>query len=184
VIERLPSAEETLKLLVHSGCSPQVIEHCKTVASIAARLATACQKRGLDVDAQLVRVGALLHDIGRSRTHSVDHVIEGAEIARSLGLPEPVILIIERHAGSGISIDEARRLGWPVKSYAPQTLEEKIVTYADKLVDGGREVPIRQTITKLSDELGETHPSIGRMRELHREFSRLIGDCDAHHNTS
>jgi uncharacterized protein len=179
VNERLPSAKEALELLTQSGCSPQVIKHCKTVASIAMQIAKACQKRGLNVDVRLVRVGALLHDIGRSKTHSVNHVIVGAEIARSLGLPKPIVSIIERHAGSGISKEEATKLGWPIKNYIPQTLEEKIVTYADKLVEGGRKAPIEQTIKKLSSELGETHPSIGRMRELHKEFLQLIGDWDS-----
>lgn len=177
--ERLPSAGQALKLLSQSGCSPQVIKHCKTVASIAVEIAKACQKRGLNVDLKLVRIGALLHDIGRSKTHTVDHVIRGAEIARSLGLPKSIISILERHAGSGISIEEAKKLGWPVKGYIPQTLEEKIVTYADKLVEGGRRVSIEKSVKKLSRDLGETHPSIRRLRELHREFSRLAGDYSA-----
>ena len=177
--EKLPSAEEALKLLSQSGCSPQVIKHCKMVAAIATEIAKACQKRGLNVDIKLVRIGAILHDIGRSKTHTVNHVIIGAEIARSLDLLKPVISIIERHAGSGISIEEAKKLGWPVKSYIPQTLEEKIVTYADKLVEGGRKVPIERSIKKLSREMGDTHPSIRRMRELHRKFSHLIGDYNA-----
>jgi len=179
VSKQLPSAEEALKLLSESGCTPQVIKHCKMVASIAMEIAEACRKRGLNVDVELVRIGALLHDIGRSETHTVNHVIRGAEIARSLGLPKPVISIIERHVGGGISLQEAKRLGWPIKSYIPRTLEEKIVTYADKLVEGGREVPIARSIKKLSRKLGERHPSIGRLQELHREFSKLIGDPNA-----
>ncbi len=177
--KRLPSAQEALRFLSESRCSPQVIKHCKTVATIATEIAEACQKRGLNVDAKLVRIGALLHDIGRSKTHTVNHVIRGAEIAKSLGLPKPIISIIERHAGGGISTEEAKRLGWPIKSYIPQTLEEKIVTYADKLVEVGRKAPIERSIKKLSRELGEAHPSIRRLRELHIEFSRLIGDFDA-----
>ncbi len=149
------------------------------VAAIATEIAEICQKRGLDVDIELVRIGALLHDIGRSKTHTVDHVIAGAEIANALGLPRPVVSIVERHAGGGISIEEAEKLGWPVKSYIPETLEEKIVTYADKLVEGGGNVSIERSIRKLSGELGETHPSIRRLRELHKEFSRLLGDYDA-----
>ncbi|UCC34073.1 MAG: TIGR00295 family protein [Candidatus Bathyarchaeota archaeon] len=167
-----------MELLSQSGCSLQVIRHCKTVSSIAIQIANTCRERGFDVDMRLVEIGALLHDIGRSRTHSVDHVIIGAEIAKSLDLPEPIISIIERHAGGGISVEEAEELEWPVKSYIPETLEEKIVTYADKLVEGGRKVPIEQTIKKHSRKLGETHQSIRRLRELHREFSRIIGDCD------
>jgi uncharacterized protein len=169
-----------LKLLSQSGCSSNVIEHCKVVSALAVQIAKACEKKGLNVNIKLVQVGALLHDIGRSKTHSVNHVIAGAEIARSLNLPESIVLIIEHHAGGGITIDEAKKLGWPVKSYLPQTLEEKIVMYADKLIEGLKRVEIDRTIKKLSMELGEEHPSIERIKKLHEEFSSLIGDFDAY----
>jgi len=179
VNERLPSTRAALKFLSQNGCSSRVIEHCKAVSALAVKIAKACEKKGLNVDIELVRVGALLHDIGRSKTHGVDHVIRGAETARSLNLPESIVLIIERHVGGGITIDEAKQLGWPIKSYLPQTLEEKIVTYADKLIEGSRRVPIERTIRNVSRELGKGHPSIERMRKLHEEFSCLIGDFDA-----
>ena len=173
-----------LKLLSRSGCSNKVIAHCKAVSALAVQIAKACEKKGLNVNIKLVQAGALLHDIGRSKTHSVDHVVVGAEIARSLNLPESIVYIIERHVGGGITIDEAKKLGWPVKSYLPQTPEEKIVTYADKLVEGPRRVQIERTIKKLSRELDETHPSIKRVKKLHEEFSSLIGDFDAYSRTA
>ncbi len=173
--DQLPTRQVALKLLSKSRCSRRVIEHCKTVASLAVQIAEACKEKGLNVDIQLVEIGALLHDIGRSKTHSVDHVIVGARIARELGLPSSIVSIIECHAG-GIDIDEAKRLGWMIKSYLPQTLEEKIVCYADKLIEGKRRVKIERTISRFSKELGKTHPSLGRIAKLHEEFSSLIGD--------
>lgn len=178
--ERLPSQRTALKLLVQSGCSPPVIKHCKTVMRLAVQIAENCKKKGLNVDIQLVRIGALLHDIGRSKTHSVDHVIAGAQIAKELGLPSSIVSIIERHAGGGISRDEAKRLGWPVKDYLPRTLEEKIVAYADKLIERSEIVGVEQTISKLSKDLGEDHPAIGRIKQLHKEFLPLVGDLSAH----
>jgi len=177
VNERLPSDKMALKLLSKSGCSRKVIDHCKAVEKVATEIAEACKKRGLNVNMKLVQVGALLHDIGRSKTHSVDHAIIGAEIAKSLNLPEAVISIIERHVGGGITIEEAEKLGWPVKSYVPETLEEKIVTYADKLIEGSERVPIEQTIKKFSKELSPS--AIAGMRKLHDEIALLIGDFDA-----
>jgi uncharacterized protein len=179
VSEELPSPQMALKLLSQNGCSSRVIAHGKAVAVLAVQIAEACKKKGLNVDIKLVEVGALLHDIGRSKTHGVDHVIRGAEIARSLNLPESVVSIIEHHAGGGITVDEAKKLGWPIKSYLPNTLEEKIVTYADKLIEELRRVPVEQTIKKLSRELGENHSSVARVKKLHEEFSSLIGDFDA-----
>lgn len=177
--ERLPSRRKALSLLLKAGCSGKVVEHCKAVAAVAVQIARACEKKGLNVDVQLVEIGALLHDIGRSKTHSVDHVVVGIEIAEALGLPKTVISIIGRHVGGGITADEAERLGWPPRDYLPRTLEEKIVAYADKLIEGLRRVSIEQTIEKLAWNLGETHPAIERVKKLHDEFSLLIGDLDA-----
>ena len=173
--EELPSPETALKLLTQSGCSRQVVRHCKAVTKLAVQIAENCKKKGMNVDIQLVQVGALLHDIGRSKTHSVDHVVEGAKTAKSLGLPDPVVSIIERHAGGGITKSEAERLGWPNRCYVPQTLEEKIVSYADKLIEGSRRVKIERTVQKLSRDLGDNHSAIERVKRLHREFSCLVG---------
>ena len=176
--EQLPSTQEALEILVKSGCPTTVINHCRTVAAVAKEIAENCRKKGANVNAQLVEVGALLHDVGRSKTHNINHPIAGADIARKFNLPENVVNIIERHMGGGITIDEAKQLGWPIRSYIPQTLEEKIVSYADKLIEGTRRVPIEQTLRKLSEELGKEHPAIRRIRAIHEELASLIGDLD------
>jgi len=178
VDKELPSKRVALKILAQSGCSRKVIKHCKAVMNLATQIAVNCKKRGLNVDVELVQIGALLHDIGRSKVHNIDHVIVGVEIAESLGLPKSVISIIECHAGGGITLNEAKNLGWPIKQYLPQTLEEKIVTYADKLIEGSRKVKIERTIKKLSLELGSQHSSIKRVKKLHDEFSSFLDDLD------
>jgi uncharacterized protein len=179
VSEKLPSREQALQFLYKSGCLGNVINHCEAVADLAVEIAKACRKRGLDVNLELVEIGALLHDIGRSKTHSVHHAVIGAQIAEKLGLPESVILIIKRHVGGGITAKEARKLGWPRGIYVPQTLEEKIVSYADKLIEGAQRVPIERTIENFSRELPP--PAIARIRRLHEEMSALIGDCKCLH---
>ncbi len=173
--EKFPSREQALQFLRQCECSRNVINHCEAVAELAAEIAEACRERGLDVDQELVEIGALLHDIGRSKTHGVHHAVVGAEIAKSLGLPEQVILIIKRHVGGGITAKEAKRLGWPKDIYIPQTLEEKIVSYADMLIERSRRVPIERTIEKFSKEISPS--AIARMRRLHKEMLALVGDC-------
>jgi uncharacterized protein len=179
VNEKLPSAQTALNLLSEKGCSNSVIAHCVAVSALAVKFAEACKKKGLDVDVDLVEVGALLHDIGRSKTHGVTHAVVGVEIAKSLNLPESVVSIIERHIGGGIAADEAKELALPVKDYFPTTLEEKLVAYADKLIEGCRVVPIERTVEKFSRELGEHHPALDRIIRLHEELFPLIGDLNA-----
>jgi len=102
----------------------------------------------------------------------------GVEIARSLNLPESIVAIIECHIGGGIAAEEAKEVGLPVKDYFPSTLEEKLVAYADKLIESSRVVPIEQTIEQFSRKLGEHHPAIDRIIRLHEELFPLIGDLN------
>jgi uncharacterized protein len=126
------------------------------------------------VDIRLVEAGALLHDIGRSRSHEVDHAVKGAQIARELGLPDELIHIIERHIGAGIPDDEARKLGLPEGHYVPEALEEKVVAYADKLIAGRCEVDISVTMKDFAHKLGQDHPSIQRLHDLDVEMRALL----------
>jgi len=178
VTEELPSPQTALRLLSEAGCSGRVIDHCKAVSALAVKFAEACEKKGLNVNVALVEVGALLHDIGRSKTHGIDHAVVGVEIARSLSLPKSIVSIIECHIGGGITAEEAKELGLPMKNYFPTTLEEKIVAYADKLIEGCRVVPIEQTIEQFSRKLGENHFAIDRIISLHEELVPLIGDVN------
>jgi len=175
VSEKLPSREQALNFLRESGCSQNVIKHCEAVAELALEIAKKCVEKGLNVNLELVEIGALLHDIGRAKTHNVHHAVAGAQIAKALGLPEPVIAIIKRHVGGGITAEEAKKLGWPKDVYTPQTIEEKIVAYADKLIEGSKRVPIEETIEKFSKELPPQ--AVARVKRLHREMLALIGDC-------
>ena len=172
--EKLPSREQALQLLRKNNCSPRVVRHCEAVAETAVEIAENCRQKGLKIDTQLVEIGALLHDIGRSRTHTVHHAVVGAEIAQSAGLPEPIVSIIRRHVGGGITKAEAKKLGWPPGFiYVPKTLEEKIVTYSDKLIEQGKRVPIEDTIERLS---GDLPAAAKRVWQLHEEITALIGD--------
>jgi uncharacterized protein len=176
VSDKLPSREQAIKLLVENGCQANVVEHCIAVAELAVEKAKILKKKGLPVDLKFVEIGALLHDVGRSKTHTVDHAIEGAKIAQTTGLPEPIVNIIRRHVGGGITLEEAKRLGWPSgNEYFPITLEEKVVSYADKLIDHGQRVSIEGTIEKFH-KMG-LHEAAERIAKLHSEMTILIGDC-------
>ena len=53
-------------------------------------------------------------------------------------------------------------------------IEEKIVSYADKLVETSERVPIEPTIVKLRKEKMEK--AAERVMRLHNEISELVGD--------
>ena len=172
--DRLPSREQALHLLHKNHCSAKVVKHCEAVAKLASETAYSIRKRGGKVNVELVEVGALLHDIGRSKTHSVNHVILGAEIAANAGLPPSVVAIIKRHLGGGITASEAEKLGWSKDNYVPVTLEEKIVSYADKLIETSERVPIGLTIDKLREE--KLNAAADRVQAIHDEIAKLAGE--------
>jgi uncharacterized protein len=174
-VKELPSREQALHLLFENGCSVKVINHCKAVSKLALETANILKEKGLKVDTELVEIGALLHDIGRSKTHTVYHAVVGAEIAKAAGLPQSVVSIIKRHVGGGITASEAQALGWSEGIYAPVSLEEKIVSYADKLIEKGKRVTLDVTIEKLWVE--HLYEAAERVRRLHEEIAGLIGDC-------
>jgi len=164
----IPSPDKCLELLKKAGCSDNVVRHCKAVRDVALEIA-----KRTDADVKLVEAGALLHDIGRSKTHDIFHAIEGAKIAQKLGLPQSIINIIERHIGAGISKEEAKKLGLPPKDYIPKTLEEKIVCHADNLIDKYERQNIEDAII---GALNEDHKEYAeRLLKLHKELSDICG---------
>ena len=166
----LPSRDEALLILKHFGCSKKLIEHCKAVVKKAFSIAERLQKNGHNIDLKLVEIGALLHDIGRSKTHGVNHGVVGAKLLRSIKLPEELAKIAERHIGAGIPANEAKELGLPSRDFLPVTLEEKIVAHADNLIFGVEEKTIEESINLLEKNLGKNHPAIDRIRRLHEEL--------------
>ena len=176
----LPSREQAIQLLLKVNCPPQIISHCIAVSDLALDTAIKLQIKGLKINTKLVQIGALLHDLGRSKNHTVDHAVIGAQIAQSLGLPEPVVKIIKRHVGAGITDEEAKWFGWPEDIYIPQTLEEKIVSYADKLIDQSKRIPIETEIDQLQKE--NKSEAAERVRKLHEEITSLLGTNHDHIN--
>lgn len=166
--EALPTREECLVLLKNSGCDENVVRHCQAVEELAVRIAERA-----NADKNLVSVASLLHDIGRATTHGIKHAVEGANIARRLGLPESVILIIERHIGAGITKIEARKLGLPAKDYMPITLEEKIVAHADNLIEEDKKRPVKEVVQRF-EELGYKNVA-EKILLLHKELSEICG---------
>ena len=167
-MDLIPTPKKCVELLIETGCSDLVINHCKKVKEVAVNIA-----KKTDANIKLVEVGALLHDIGRSKTNGIRHAVEGANIAKNYGLPQSIIKIIERHIGAGISLEVAKKLDLPPKDYTPQTLEEKIVCHADNLVNNNRKQNIQDEIKKAQNKGQKEYAE--RLLILHNQLSKICG---------
>jgi uncharacterized protein len=159
--------ESEINILKATGCSANIIAHCVAVSNKAFLLA---EQLTITIDRALVKQGGLFHDIGRSKTHGIEHAVVGAEIAKGLGLSPALIQIIERHIGAGITEREAERLGLPRKAYLPVTPEEKLVSYADNLMSGTREMTFDEALERFKKILGPEHESIELFTRQHAEI--------------
>ncbi len=143
------------------------------MADHARSIANRIKENGYSIDIELVVIGAILHDIGRSRTHDIRHGIEGAYLCEKYGLDERIIRIIKTHIGAGISSDDAIALGLPAGDYVPKNLEEKIVAHADNMVEDDTIVSISTKI-KILQKKGRDEKVIRRIVALNDEITKMM----------
>ena len=116
--------------------------HSEAVARKALSIAIAHPEWHLDTG--FLREAAMLHDIGIIYTDApaiacygsepyICHGVLGAELLRREGLPQHA-RVAERHTGTGLTRQtiQAQHLPLPDCDFTPETLEEKLICYADK----------------------------------------------------
>ncbi len=148
--------------------------HSHAVAKIALSIASKIKETELDLN--LIEVGALLHDIGRSQTHGFNHGIEGGKILKKYGYPNELVRICETHILGGLDKVDAKKVGLPEKDYLPLTLEEKIVCLADKYMKGTKEVTIEERFRTWFLKYGRTElllKSRRRIKKIKEEIEML-----------
>lgn len=144
----IPDERQALSLHQKYGSDNRVVDHCRLVARISMILSEALETRGKVMDRKATVAGALLHDIGRSRTHAVEHGYVGASLLEEEGVDDVVVQIVRRHVGAGISDEEAASLGFPEGDYVPRTLEQKVVSFSDKMVSSDSVRPFEEEVKR------------------------------------
>ncbi len=163
-LNNFPSYEQALRFLYTCHCNKEIIKHVQAVSEYGVEVAKLCP----DVDVELVRIGGLLHDIGRCRSHKIDHGVVGAQILRRNNVDERIVHIVERHVGAGITANEAAQLDLPQGTYVPETIEEKIVAAVDNLLEGSKRTSIEEALAAFQREVNKK-ALVDRMRALHEE---------------
>lgn len=175
-----------IQLLQDAGMSADDLDHSLKVAGKALEIARRVNAAGkARVDLEFVGRGALFHDLGKAKTHGIEHGKLGAEMGAALGLPPAITAVMEKHIRGGLSAEEAAELGLPVKDYTLATLEERIIIYADRLVDilwdGIEKVSSPQdaedrfmAILESNPKYGKNAQTTARYRRYHEEIQALM----------
>lgn len=125
----LPDEMECKSMLDAAGAGEQVRRHGQVVAEVAGALVERLRERGLELDADLVRSAALLHDIAKGHQH---HANVGAALVAGWGFP-----------------DVARVIASHMELPANWDIDEKALVFlADKMVRGGDVVSIQERFSR------------------------------------
>ncbi|UCD01618.1 MAG: HDIG domain-containing protein [Promethearchaeota archaeon] len=173
--EILPDREFALDLLKRLKIPLSVRRHSEKVADKAIEIANKIKRANIDIN--LIEIGALLHDIGRTKTHDFKHALIGGKILRQRGFSSKLARICETHILGGLDKDDAKKVGLPEKDYLPITLEEKIICLADKHMAGTREVSIQNRFNRWFQKYGRSTillKSKKRIEKIQKEIEELI----------
>lgn len=122
-----------------------LVSHSRQVADLAVALSQRLIDRGVPIDIEFVEEAAMLHDIGMCRTDApgihchgtepyIRHGILGRKMLDGMGLFRHG-RVCERHTGTGLTAEEIVAEGLPIeppRDLLPESLEEKVICYADK----------------------------------------------------
>lgn len=171
----IPSEGDALALHRKYGSSERIVRHCQTVVKVAKILTDEFEKKGVVLDTKAIVAAALLHDLGRSRVQTVRHGVEGAEMIEREGVDRKVVEIVRKHVGAGISPEEAKALGLPDLDYIPRTLEERIVCFADKMVDSDTVRPFEGEVQRFTIKKHDVMRLLALERRLREELGQDPG---------
>lgn len=157
-----------------------LLTHSQSVAQRALQIAS--NHPELNIDTDFVREAAMLHDIGIIRVDApgiechgtepyIRHGVCGAEMLRAEGLPESYARVCERHTGAGLTLSDilSQHLPLPHHDLLPETIEEKLICYADKFYSKthlDREKTIEQAEKSLAKFGGDTLARFNAMRAI------------------
>jgi len=128
------SYEEANTILNKYGNGASWIKHCLTVSSLATYLSNIFATRH-PINIEFIRTAALLHDIGRFKTHHpIRHGVEGYNLLTELGYVHEAF-ICASHVLYGLSRAEAEQYGLPRNDFIPISFEERLIPLVDFLVE-------------------------------------------------
>jgi putative nucleotidyltransferase with HDIG domain len=150
-----PDYAGCLQIMDRMGMPPHIVRHSQTVCAAALYLTRKLGGRGVELDRDLVRAGALLHDIAKihSLDRTVDHALIGSKVLRKLGFPD-VAAVVRRH----VRLEPGRPAG--------RIGEAEVVNYSDKRV-------VEDRITTLGDRLDYIRERYARTPEAAARIARF-----------
>ncbi len=167
---RLPRVEQARLWLLGQHATANLLVHVEMVAALAYQMAVWLRQNGQKVNPVLAQRGGLLHDLCKisAKGSRILHGDMAAEWLQAHGETE-LAGIAATHMLFNLLEEEKR----------PRTWEEKIVYYADKLVENGQVVPFSRRMDALRQRYAMEGTLVERLSNamplLERELSEPLG---------
>lgn len=140
-------------------------EHSIVVTKVAMKIVSKLKNQGLAIDSDLVYNTSMLHDIAKVLCLKNDkkHTAEGARILKQEGYPKMAKIV----ASHGLDII--------LEKNGLDSIEAKIVYYADKRVNHNKIVSLSERLRYIKDryehrQLGKNSPLVLKIYELEKEL--------------
>jgi uncharacterized protein len=174
---RTLSYQAALDILQLYGGDAPWVRHCMAVARVAEH-AGEHLLRYCEIDREHLRIGGLLHDIGRYKTHDpVMHGVEGFHLLSGLGHHREAH-ICASHVLCGLSREDALRCGLPDRAFLPRSLEEKLVPVIDGVVEFDRPTTLDDRIASLVRRYRSNPAFLERLQVAHARARTLLDELD------
>jgi uncharacterized protein len=154
----LPTRQECFNMFKEFDLPQNIINHCLIVNKISVFLAKKLIEKGENINLDLLDKASLLHDLDKMLTlKSVEHGKKSQEILTKKGYPE-IGHLVNMHTFKYL-IDNSF-----------QTIEEKIINYADKRVKHEKIVSLKERF----DDLANRYDDISGKRHIGEKNCYLI----------
>ena len=159
----LPTVDACIRLMETTGMLTNIMAHSVVVARIAHLISRRLAEAGKGVSVETATAGALLHDIGKTRSLRTgeDHSKLGSRICLEHGFGEIASIVAEHVRLTGYCLDG---------DYS----EKEIVYYADKRVNHDEVVSLDERLDYLLERYGGTEKHLRRAIRSNFEMCRSV----------
>ncbi len=158
--------KEAFNLLVKLNAPDHLITHVKLVGEAGELLIDACRSQGLNIDEEFVRVGIVIHDVGKTIHHNEmtgpgsEHEPDGQELLLKHGVSKKMARVCLSHAR------------WASMECS---IEELLIALSDKLWKGKRQEQLElKVIDSMAEKLGRDRWTI--FQEMDVSFEQIAAN--------
>lgn len=158
----IPDIPEIMNILKKNNTPDRVIKHSGKVTDIALKLGRKLKDKGINVNLDMIKAAALLHDVSRVEEN---HALVGAEVIAAYGYPE-ISHIVSQHMTYNFS------------NQIENLTETDIVCIADRVVKEDQYVGFDARMTDVLKKFKDNPQAIKRISEKMKETKVFLTELE------